>query len=200
MDETGDEGRFTAMYDACRQRVWAYAAARAGQQAADEAVSETFAVAWRRIRDVPEPPLPWLLGVARNVLRDSTRANRRWESSATRLPPGWTDPAEEDVAVLVTERMTLLHALATLHEDDRDLLILTAWQGLDQRDAAQVLGCAPTTLRVRLHRARKRLVRTLDNVVNEARDVTSTGETAGSSWPHPTAHRPHVRIAGEEVR
>ncbi|MGY0060922.1 RNA polymerase sigma factor [Streptomyces sp. LZ34] len=88
MDEKPDDAdRFTAMYDACRQRVWAYAAARAGQQAADEAVSETFAVAWRRIRDVPEPPLPWLLGVARNVLRESTRANRRWQSSATLCHP-----------------------------------------------------------------------------------------------------------------
>jgi len=69
-EASDDERRFTAIYDDCRQRVWAYAAARAGRQIADEVVSETFAVAWRRLRDVPDPPLPWLLGVARNVLRE----------------------------------------------------------------------------------------------------------------------------------
>ncbi|MBX6767094.1 MAG: RNA polymerase, partial [Actinomadura rubrobrunea] len=70
------------MYDDCRQRLWAYAAARAGRQIADEVVSETFAVAWRRLRDVPDPPLPWLLGVARNVLRENHRAERRREAFA----------------------------------------------------------------------------------------------------------------------
>ncbi|NVI89158.1 hypothetical protein HUX53_18225, partial [Actinomadura sp. BRA 177] len=55
------------MYDAYRQNVWAHAAGRAGRQAADEVVSETFAIAWRRFADVPDSALPWLLGVARNV-------------------------------------------------------------------------------------------------------------------------------------
>jgi len=61
-----DEERLTGMYDQCRQRVWAYVVSRAGRQVADEVVSETFAIAWR-LDDVPEPALPWLLGVARNV-------------------------------------------------------------------------------------------------------------------------------------
>lgn len=54
-DVADDERRFTAIYDECRQRVWAYAVSRAGRQTADEVVSETFAVAWRRLADVPDP-------------------------------------------------------------------------------------------------------------------------------------------------
>ncbi|MFE4665151.1 RNA polymerase sigma factor [Streptomyces sp. NPDC056716] len=75
-----EESRFTAMYDDCRARVWAHVVSRAGRQVADEVVSETFAVAWWRWADVPDPPLPWLLGVARSVLRDTVRAEVRRES------------------------------------------------------------------------------------------------------------------------
>jgi RNA polymerase sigma-70 factor (ECF subfamily) len=155
--------RFTAMYDDCRQRVWAYVVSRAGRQVADEVVSETFTVAWRRFGDVPEPPLPWLLGVARNVLRDSIRAEVRRESMAAELG-SWADVAESDIAEDVSERHALLRALATLPEDDREVLILAAWQGLAPADAARVVGCSPVAMRVRLHRARKRLVQAVEEV------------------------------------
>ncbi|RMI47503.1 RNA polymerase sigma factor [Actinomadura harenae] len=144
------------MYDACRQRVWAYATARAGRQIADEVVSETFAIAWRRIGDVPEPALPWLLGVARNVLREGHRAEVRRAEVAEELWQHAPGPAG-DVAEQVAERLGVLRALAGLSADDREILILTAWQGLTPRDAARVLGCSKTAFRVRLHRARRRL-------------------------------------------
>ncbi|KUM67080.1 RNA polymerase [Streptomyces curacoi] len=144
------------MYDGCRQRVWAYVVSRAGRQVADEVVNETFTVAWRRLDDVPEPPLPWLLVVARNILRDSIRAEARRASFAAEVM-SWAQPAEADIAEEVSERSALLKALATLPEDDRELLILAAWQGLTPAQAAVVVGCSPLTLRVRLHRARRRL-------------------------------------------
>ena len=159
--ESEDARRFTAIYDACRQRVWAYAVSRAGRQVADEVVSETFAVAWRRLGDVPDPALPWLLGVARNVLRDNHRAEARRESFAAELRR-WGQRPERDVAEDVAERLAVLRAMAALNEDDREILILVAWQGLTPRDAAKVVGCSPAALRVRLHRARKRLVRAVE--------------------------------------
>jgi RNA polymerase sigma factor (sigma-70 family) len=155
---TDDEHRFTGMYDECRQRVWAYVVSRAGRQVADEVVSETFAIAWRRLDDVPEPALPWLLGVARNVLRDSVRADARREALAGELR-AW---AEDDVADQVAERIGVLRALAELSDDDREILILVAWQGLSPRDAARVVGCSATAFRVRLHRARKRLAQAME--------------------------------------
>ncbi|MBC6457585.1 sigma-70 family RNA polymerase sigma factor [Actinomadura sp. HBU206391] len=166
------------MYDACRQRVWAFAVSRAGRQIADEVVSETFAIAWRRLDDVPEPPLPWLLGVARNVLRDNFRTEARRESFNAELRI-WTDGAEGDIAEHVAERLSVLRAMAALPEDDREVLILVAWQGLTPRDAARVVGCSPTALRVRLHRARKRLIQAIDDN------------------PPARAVHPRVRIAGE---
>jgi RNA polymerase sigma-70 factor, ECF subfamily len=60
--------RFTALYDRHYRSVLGYTLLRAGQDAAEDVVSETFLVAWRRLDDLPDPPLPWLLGVARNLL------------------------------------------------------------------------------------------------------------------------------------
>ncbi|GAA4225493.1 DNA-directed RNA polymerase specialized sigma24 family protein [Streptosporangium album] len=138
---TDDSQRFTSMYDECRQRVWAYVVSRAGRQVADEVVSETFAIAWRRLDDVPEPALPWLLGVARNVLRDNIRAEVRRDALGAELR-SWT---EGDVAEQVTERLSVLRALTELPEDDREVLILTAWQGLSPRAAAHGAARQPDT-------------------------------------------------------
>jgi RNA polymerase sigma-70 factor (ECF subfamily) len=151
-----DKERFAAMYDACRTRVWAYAVSRVGAQAADEVVSETFMVAWRRFAEMPPAALPWLLGVARNVIRDSVRAQVRRDSLADELRR-WTEDAASDVAEGVVDRLTLLRALTELSDADREVLTLIAWQGLTPREAARVLGCNAAALRVRLHRARKRL-------------------------------------------
>lgn len=155
-DRVDEKDRFTAMYDAYRMRVWAYAAGRVGVHAADEVVSETFVVAWRRFAEMPSASLPWLLGVARNTIRDSVRAQVRRDALAAELRR-WTEEAASDVADGVVDRLTLLRALTELSEADREVLTLIAWQGLEPREAARVLGCSTPALRVRLHRARRRL-------------------------------------------
>lgn len=153
MDDENDHQRFTDIYDAHRQRVWAYVVSRAGRQVAEEVVSETFAIAWRRLDDMPSNALTWLIGVARNVLRERIRSEARQDALRAEIR-AWS---EDDHAEEVTERLFLLNALATLSEDDTELLMLTAWHGLSPRDAARVVGCSQATLRVRLHRARRRL-------------------------------------------
>jgi sigma-70-like protein len=116
-----DRERFTALYDAYRMRMWAYAASRVGGQAADEVVSKTFMVAWRRFGEMPSAALPWLLGVARNVIRDSVRAQTRRDSLAAELRR-WTTEAESDVADGVVDRIAMLRALAALSDGDREVL------------------------------------------------------------------------------
>jgi RNA polymerase sigma-70 factor (ECF subfamily) len=159
-DVDDDEQRFTAMYDRYSMRVWAYAASRAGSEAADEAVSETFMIAWRRFADMPSAELPWLLGVARNVMRDAVRAEVRRASLTAELRR-WTEEPAADVAEGVIDRLAMLRALAELPDNDREVLTLMAWQGLSPREAARVLGCTAATVRVRLHRAHKRLAAVL---------------------------------------
>jgi RNA polymerase sigma-70 factor (ECF subfamily) len=55
----------------------------------------------------------------------------------------------------------LAQAFSALTEQDRELLLLIAWEGLDMAQAAQVLGCSRNALGVRLHRARKRFAAAL---------------------------------------
>jgi RNA polymerase sigma-70 factor (ECF subfamily) len=156
--------RFTAIYHAHRSQVYGYAVSRAGRQLADDIVGDTFLVAWRRLDAVPAEPLPWLLGVARNVIRERYRDEVRQASLAVELR-AWADDAAADVADGVAERAAMLTALADLRDDDRELLTLIAWQALTPRQAAQVVGCSVGTYFVRLHRARRRLQEALSRQV-----------------------------------
>lgn len=156
MDDLDAIERFTGLYDGYRNRVYAYAVSRAGRQLADEVVSEVFLVAWRRLDELPDDPLPWLLVTARNVIGSEFRAAALQESVAAELS-SWDSGVASDVADEVSERQAVLRALATLSEADRELLTLSAWHGLSSRDAASVAGCSAATYFVRLHRARRRL-------------------------------------------
>ena len=151
---------FTAVYEAHHRQVYAYAVARVGRDLADEVVADTFLVAWRRYGSLPRSePLPWLLAVARNVVRERYRAEVRQQAVAAEMR-AWIGDATvvaADVADGVTERAAVLAALAKLSEDDRELLTLVAWHGLKPAAAATVVGCSTATYFVRLHRARKRL-------------------------------------------
>jgi RNA polymerase sigma-70 factor (ECF subfamily) len=155
--------RFQALYADHHAAVYAYAVSRVGRQLADEVVSETFLVAWRRLADVPAPALPWLLTVARNTACSQFRGSARQRSISAELR-AWVTEAElsaPDVADEVAERATVLAALAALPEADRELLTLVAWHGLKPSEAAQVVGCSTAAYFVRLHRARRRLERAM---------------------------------------
>ena len=150
------ETRFENLYRAHADQVHAYARRRTSPGAADDVVSETFLVGWRRLSDVPEQPLPWLLGVARRVLANRRRTESRTDALTRRL--AGSEPVAgpgHDVDDELNQRVRL--ALAGLGDRDRELLMLIAWEGLRVQEAAEVLGVRSGTLAVRLHRARKRL-------------------------------------------
>ena len=129
-----------------------YVRSRIPAEATDDVVAETFVVAWRRLDAVPEEPLPWLLGVARNVIATQRRGARRRTALSSRIQDAAGHNAQE-----VEELGAVAAALASLPEKDREALTLTAWDGLTPRDAAVVLGTSAGAFRVRLHRAKKRL-------------------------------------------
>jgi RNA polymerase sigma-70 factor, ECF subfamily len=160
--------RFEEIYRQHAGAVAAYALRRASRETAEEVVAETFLVAWRRLDGVPAQPLPWLYGVARRILANQRRSATRRAALTQRL--------ELEVRVVPPEPVDerLLDALQTLHIDDRELLMLVAWEGLTPTETARVLDCSPVACRIRLHRARKRLARALDSPTGSARDFTTT--------------------------
>jgi RNA polymerase sigma-70 factor (ECF subfamily) len=153
---------FREVYELCYPRVLAYATSLVGRATGEDITSETFAVAWQRWAQPPSVPLPWLLAVARNLIRELRRKDaRQYELAVAQGRRISTEVESDDIAEDVAQRATVLRALAGLPDADRELLTLLAWQGLSQREAAKVLGCSTATLTVRLHRARRRLDRAL---------------------------------------
>jgi RNA polymerase sigma-70 factor (ECF subfamily) len=134
--------------------VLAYALRRTDTAAAEDVVSEVFLIAGRKLGRIPEhDPQLWLYGVARRVLANDRRSARRRVALTTalgELQRGRAQPAP-------TPDSPLLEALAALRPADREVLMLTAWEGLDARAAAVVLDCSPHAVHTRLHRARARL-------------------------------------------
>jgi RNA polymerase sigma factor (sigma-70 family) len=157
--------QFEGIFNATYSRVLGYAIRRTDDRAAaEDAVSETFLVAWRRLDVVPAEALPWLLGVARKVLANQRRAAGR------RAPDGPLVPLEAvadldpraAVADLVADRDAFAAAFRSLRPADREALTLVSWDGLAPREAAVVLECSPATFYLRLHRARRRLLKELE--------------------------------------
>lgn len=162
--ERRDGARFAVLYRQYHPQVLAYALRRVSPDNAREAVAETFLIAWRRLPDVPDTVLPWLLVTARNVLRDQHRRGIRQQAMAEAVAALRRDAAQPDPEASVLERLTVLEALSQLSERDREVLILTVWDGLSHRDAAVVAGCSIGSFAVRLHRARGRLAAALDRI------------------------------------
>jgi RNA polymerase sigma-70 factor (ECF subfamily) len=146
-----------ALFTEHGRAVFAFARRRATAADADDVVSETFLVAWRRLDDVPSEPLPWLLGVARKCLANVNRREGRQAALYQRLAEttrlssaGLESPIDRDSSPAV------LDALSHLTVGERDVLTLLAWEGLTPDEAAVALGCSRATVYVRLHRARRR--------------------------------------------
>jgi RNA polymerase sigma-70 factor (ECF subfamily) len=151
--------RFTGLYDEYYRPVLRYALQHADSDCAEDVASETFLIAWRRLADIPEPPLPWLLGVARNLLRQQFGHARRQRRLADQISALTTDADLHawDTGEHVVEREVALAALGSLRGADVETLTLVTWLGLDAVEAAAVVGCSPHAFTARLHRARKRL-------------------------------------------
>jgi RNA polymerase sigma factor (sigma-70 family) len=149
--------RFEAAYAAYHGPILGYVLRRtANADDAADVIAETFLTAWRRVDQLPpgDEARLWLYGVARRVLANYHRGERRRLELAGRLRAdlaGWTAPAYEGDLAAVAQ------ALGRLGETQRELLALSAWEGLDHGQIAVVLGCSRNAVRIRLHRARRRL-------------------------------------------
>ncbi|MEV8376351.1 sigma-70 family RNA polymerase sigma factor [Kribbella sp. NPDC056861] len=153
--------------------VHAYAVRHTGSYSlADDAVQATFVTAWRHFSKGDPGPLTrdtaraWLLAIARNELRNTTRARRRLTQFINRQPAPLHSPdhAESVAARVDSERQiqTVRAALARLPAHERETVELVYWAELPLAEAAAVLGVAEGTVKARLSRARRRLPALLD--------------------------------------
>jgi RNA polymerase sigma-70 factor (ECF subfamily) len=156
------DARFEACFRAHYAEVLAYALRRLGERgAAEDVAAQTFAVAWRRLDTLPADPLPWLFGVARHVVQNEARSARRRSRLLARITGQHAPGSAPDPAASVPELSAVVAALERLGEGQQEVLRLAAWEGMDARQAAAVLGCSQGAYTLRLHRARRRLAKEL---------------------------------------
>jgi RNA polymerase sigma-70 factor (ECF subfamily) len=153
MGSADASARFERLFRDHYERVLSYALRRSDSSVADDAVAETFLIAWRRLESIPRDELPWLLGVTRRVLANQRRRDATQDRVEQRFA---AEPVISDVRDSTLDPELSL-AFAQLGERDQELLRLIAWEGLAPGEAARVLGLSAVGTRVRLHRARTRL-------------------------------------------
>ena len=130
---------------------------------ADDVLSDTLLVCWRRLDAVPDDALPWAIVVARQCLNNARRAERRRTRLIGRIiaidPP--PEAADDNAAASIVESTTVdarvTTALANLRRDDAEILRLWAWDELTSPQLAVVLGISANAAAIRLHRAKGRL-------------------------------------------
>jgi len=132
--------------------------------------------------DVPagEAALLWLYVTARYVLANHGRRLRRRNEVTARL-------AQELRAVELSnkpsheEGLTMQLCLNALAPADRELLMLSGWEGLSAVEIGRVLGCSPTAARIRLHRARARLKEMSEYAISKKQSGDAGHTQDGSS-------------------
>jgi RNA polymerase sigma factor (sigma-70 family) len=161
----GEPEAFGLLYERHARAIYNYLFRRCGDwSVAEDLTSIVFLEAYRRRRETriaEGKVLPWLYGVATNVVRNQRRSLRRYSEALRRVPP--PEP-ELGVAVQAADRVdaqrqmrSVLAAFAQLPESDKDVLALCVWSELSYEDAAAALGVPVGTVRSRLSRARARL-------------------------------------------
>ena len=137
-----------------------YLRRRAAPQDAEDLLSEVLLTVWRRIGDAPaERALPWCYGIARRALANHRRGDRRRLRLVTRV--GSEPVAHHPDSADLQPDPDLQDALDGLASADREVLRLWAWEELEPREIAVVLGVSPNAATLRLSRAKKKLAQTL---------------------------------------
>ncbi|HET8821510.1 MAG TPA: sigma-70 family RNA polymerase sigma factor [Thermoleophilaceae bacterium] len=162
MDTARIEQRFRRVYEENYRLVYAYALRRLGDPSeAQDVAAEVFLVAWRRFENAPavneEVPI-WLYAIGRRVVSNHRRSqDRRLRLIARLADANRNDLTTDDGDNLRDSSRAVLRALARLRDDDREVLLLAAWEQLSTKEIAEVLDCSENAAALRLHRARKRL-------------------------------------------
>ncbi|MFT3873883.1 MAG: RNA polymerase sigma factor [Nocardioides sp.] len=163
-----DAAAFGELFDRHAAAVHRFLVRRIDRRAADDLLSEVFLHALEaRARVRPHESgsaLPWLYGIARNVIRSHLRSRDRPGLAAEDEHVDW-DAVDDrlDAGILARD---LRHALSTLTGIEREVLLLVSWEQLTITEAAAALGISTTAARSRLHRARARATAALAAMPN----------------------------------
>ena len=145
--------RFETLVDQIHDPVSRYLRRRLPIHDAEEVLNDVLVTLWRRLDSVPESaPLAWTYGVARRAAANHRRGDQRRLSLVKRLeaqPP--PTMAIDDAHPELTD------VLERLSATDQEIVKLWAWEGLEPREIAQVIGTSANAVSIRLTRIKSKL-------------------------------------------
>ena len=173
---------FGELFKRYSRSVYAYCARRTGNlDLAEDLTSVAFLEAFRRRRKVRlsnASALPWLLGVANNVVRNADRSARRYSSALSRVPAPANAASSEDDAIERFEAQEALgralEAISALTRAEQDVVLLVLWSDLTYADAAIALGIPIGTVRSRLASARAKFNGSATSKANQTSLIEET--------------------------
>ncbi len=161
----GDPQAFTLLFERHFGVIDRWLHRRVGAPLAEDLAAETFTRAFDhrgRFDQSYADARPWLFGIAANLVHDHRRTELRRLRALARVQR--QEPGPEDSAAAADARAdaavagpAIAAALADLRSEERDVLLLVAWAGLEYDEVARATGVPIGTVRSRLHRARQRL-------------------------------------------
>jgi len=170
-----DHTSFRALYTEHYAAVLGYCLRRVHRDDAQDLVADTFGVAWRKRATIPDAEfvLPWLYAVAAKMIANHRRALRRrsnLKEKVRRFTDG-REPSPEVQVVRRSEDSVVINAVARLRPNDREVLLLSAWEGLSSRQIASRFGISTAAAEKRMTRAKQRLASALKQAEKKI-DVT----------------------------
>ncbi len=158
-----DPAAFAALYDHYFPRIYNYVRYRVvDAPTADDLTAQIFERALADLASYRQDRAPfgaWLFGIARHVIGDHfrTQRRRRWQSFEALRHHTPADPPPEQIAAANESHRQLLNAVATLRDRERDLIALKFGGDLTNREIARLTGLSESNVGVILHRALRRL-------------------------------------------
>ena len=158
--KTEHDRQFRLLYERNYAPITAYVRRRVrrGDGSDADIVAEIFVVAWRRFLEVPEQTkeLPWLYGVARNLVANHFRSVQRSSALTDRLMleervavDSWTGSSELEIRVR--------RAVDQLSDLDREIFRLIHWEELSHEEVGLSVGITPKAVERRVARARTKV-------------------------------------------
>ena len=181
-----DPSRFGELFHRHAPAIHRYVARRAGPTVADDVTSEAFLIAFERrgrFDLARDDARPWLFGIATNLIHRhriaEARTLRSAERAAAEAPPQSDADELAEAAETRMEVRRLARELRRLRVDDRDCLLLFAWEGLSYEQIAEAMEVPIGTVRSRLNRARR--------ILRDA-EVQAVAEPPAIATPKETVH------------
>ncbi len=144
------------LYREYSKNIYRFARMRLPASDAEDIVCEVFVIAWRRLPEIPEYELGWLLKVTRNLISNHLRSQLRRDALTAKVAAA-APTVRSDHAGAIAGQDEFHRALVQLSEQDQEVLRLLVVEDLSVKELAVALGCRANTASVRVKRARERL-------------------------------------------